>query len=441
MSQSKNDTLIGKAGSTYVGFDAITPHQQALQKKLPNKILLIFTLGLLAMNASLVNDAVIPALLDLSTYFNASVEQIQAIIPYFAIGLGIGQLIWGPCIDRFGRKSIIMLLVVLGLILNGILQFTANYTALLTVRVLQGIVFSGIGSIPSIVLKDAYSPKDFVIYNSYLMSIFFFGPALAPMIGGWLLLIMPWKGIYYFISLLILFSAAVFLIKIPETLDPEKRQSLNTIRILKNYGAILKDPRSVVLILAFTTFELASFAYPTLLPAVLMIDYKVSSTNSSYFLAMLIVFLSLGMYVSQHLIKKGVNLQTIWTVAAAGQVLAVALNILVIYTVKNEYTITAAMCSNTFFSGMISSSIMMVYLTRYPHITGTASSLMQAIMLLVPGLVISHCDFIIKSDRHEGTTMLLITGAAIALSGLCSLFYRAVWGINSSAGAGMAAGH
>ncbi|MFC6276543.1 MFS transporter [Psittacicella hinzii] len=417
----------GTAASTYRGFDAITPFQVELRKKIPHVAWLILILAFFPGYVGLANDAITPAINELSHDFNANLSQVQAIVPYFVLGMGIGQFLWGPTIDRFGRKTVAVLCVALAIILNFVMVIIKDYNSLVAVRIAQGVVYSGMGAVPSIVLKDVFSPRDFVIYNSWLITLFLFAPAIAPLFGGWVLIHLSWPWIYNIISGLMLISVILYLVLIPETLDPEKRQPFNTVRIIKNYGSILRSPRSVWLIILNSIFSITIFSFPTLLPAIYITDYGVSSDHFGYYFLPLILSIIVGVQLNQFMVKRGRSPARLWLFGAIAQVISTLVNFYVVYYALGVNSILIALCINVVFNGFQIGNMMAIYLMQYPHMTGTATSLITAIRLVVPGVLVSMISHL---DRHNGATLLISNAVVILICSAMSIIFHCIWKVD-----------
>ncbi|RIY31961.1 hypothetical protein CKF54_05840 [Psittacicella hinzii] len=415
-----------EAASTFKGVDYTSPHQQSLQSRIKSKLILLLILGIISVSAPVSNDALIPAILNLQDFFKVSLEQIQAIIPYFVIGLGIGQILWGPVIDRFGRKSVMVGLIVAAIVSNFIITYVTDYHSFLVMRVIQGIIYVGLGVIPSVVLKDIYSPREFIVYNAYLSTIFMFGPALAPLIGSVMMTVMPWQGIYHSLSVLLFVILLAFLKSIPETIDPEKKQPLHTWRILRNYGSILRTPPSVALIISITALEIAGIAIPTLLPATLIVDFGVTPTQSSMLLGVSILAIISGMLTNQYFVNRGARINNVWRVFSSLLLASIVFNISLFFIPHHISLIILGIALNGFFIGALNGTMYSVYLMRYENITGTALSLLLALMLILSGFILAPITHL---PRYHGLTLISVMGASALTVGLINLIYQKVWGI------------
>lgn len=100
------------------GFDYESDFQIELQKRIPPVYILVVVLAVLSMFSGLVNDAFVPAIQEMSNDFNVPPSSIQKLVSLYLIGSGIGQLFWGPFMDRFGRKKLVVVTCLLGILTN-----------------------------------------------------------------------------------------------------------------------------------------------------------------------------------------------------------------------------------------------------------------------------------------------------------------------------------
>ncbi|RIY31569.1 hypothetical protein CJP74_06985 [Psittacicella melopsittaci] len=426
MSQD-NNLPQGTPSTTYRGFDAVTPYQIELRKRLPPTVWLVLILAFFSGYVGLANDAITPAINELVKDFHTDTAHIQAIVPYFVLGMGIGQFLWGPTIDRFGRKTIVILCALVAIALNISMLVIHEYSTLIAVRIFQGIVFSGMGAVPQIVLKDVFSPRDFVIYNSWLMTLFLFAPAIAPLFGGIVLVKMSWPWIYVIISVMIVISTLCYIFFIPETLDPEKKQPFNTVRILKNYGTILRSPRSLWLIILNSVFSITVFSFPTLLPAIYITDYGVDPDHFGYFFLPLIVSIMVGIQLNQIFVKKGYSPVKLWIFGAIAQGLTTIVNFIFAYYYLNVHSILIALCLNVVFNGFQLGNMFAIYLMPYPYMTGTATSMITSLRLIVAGVLVTVFSHL---DRAGGATLLITNAFVLLICTAMSLIFNWIWKVD-----------
>ncbi|RIY34611.1 MFS transporter [Psittacicella gerlachiana] len=427
--KTTEEQVVGQASSTYVGFDTITPFQEQLRKKIPKIPVLLMILVFFSAFTGFANDAMVPGINELMEDFKVDGNRIQQIVPYFVIGNGIGLFLWGPTIDRFGRRSIIVFCGILAILLNFAATFVDSFSHLLAVRVLQGIVYAGMGAVPSVVLKDVFSPRDFVVYNSWLITLFLFTPAIAPLIGGWIILHSSWLWVFHAISLAIIFAILLYVWKIPETLDPEKRQSLNTIRIIKNYGSILATPSSLWLLCLNIFYMLVIVGPPSLLPVIAIGVYGIPGEYFGYISLPIVAAVMIGIQINQFCLRRKASPIKMWLVGTSLQLLSLGFNLYVIFTYQNLYLILACICTNCLFNGLQIGNTMAIYLMRYPHMTGTASSMLNGSRMLIGGVLVTLIGYL---PINGGKTLLIAITISLAIAGLLSYGYNVIWKTNTA---------
>ncbi|SDR80097.1 multidrug effflux MFS transporter [Winogradskyella sediminis] len=171
-------------------------------------------------------DAVLPALPKIGTYLNSMNEtENQKLITTIFLGLGFGQLIFGPLSDSFGRKPMVYIGFGVFIIASIICITTRNFEMMLFGRVLQGIGLSSPRTMSTAIVRDSYSGDHMAKILSIVTMTFILVPVIAPMLGQFLLLHFGWHSIFTvnlaFGSLIILW----FWKRQPETLHDNYKKS------------------------------------------------------------------------------------------------------------------------------------------------------------------------------------------------------------------------
>ena len=177
-------------------------------------------------------DAMLPALpaigLDLGVVND---NNNQLIITLLFLGLGCGQVIYGPLSDSYGRKPAIYLGFILFFI-GSILTLVANDLIVMLVgRFFQGLGLAGPRTLSLAIVRDLYSGRAMARVMSFIMTVFILVPMAAPAIGQGILLVADWRGIFGFIFGLSFFVSGWFFLRHPETLPVEMRVPFSISRI------------------------------------------------------------------------------------------------------------------------------------------------------------------------------------------------------------------
>tara|TARA_R110001592_G_scaffold363367_1_gene685275 strand:+ start:713 stop:1918 length:1206 start_codon:yes stop_codon:yes gene_type:complete len=169
-------------------------------------------------------DALLPALehIGVSIRIQNSTDN-QLLVTMIFLGLGFGQLIFGPISDSLGRKPVIYMGFAVFVIASFICVTATNLETMIIGRILQGIGLSAPRTISIAMVRDSFSGDYMAKIMSFIVVIFILVPVVAPAIGKLILDAYSWKAI--FISQLIIgFIIMIWLWKRqPETLPVEKR--------------------------------------------------------------------------------------------------------------------------------------------------------------------------------------------------------------------------
>ncbi len=200
----------------------------------------VFMAALLMASNAMAIDIMLPAMADIGAAFSLATENDrQLVIIAYMLGFGVSQLFYGPLTDRFGRRRVLFVSLGCYVVTSIACAVSQSFEWLIIARIAQGTAAGGSRVIAVSVARDLYSGRRMAKVMSLVMIVFMVAPIAAPSIGQLLLFFTDWKGIFW---ALVLFGAVMFvwvLLRLPETLPPEKRRSLNPPSILRNYWEVL----------------------------------------------------------------------------------------------------------------------------------------------------------------------------------------------------------
>ncbi|MDN3664444.1 multidrug effflux MFS transporter [Algibacter miyuki] len=191
-------------------------------------------------------DALLPALPEIGASLGAtSSSQNQLLITMIFLGIGFGQLIFGPISDSFGRKPIVYVGFLIFIIASIICVTTKNYEMMLFGRILQGIGLSSPRSLSTSMIRDEFSGDYMAKILSFVVMFFILVPIIAPMFGQFLINLFNWQAIFYFNLIFGLIIMIWFWLRQPETLPKEKRIKLSPHLFISGTKEFLKHKESV----------------------------------------------------------------------------------------------------------------------------------------------------------------------------------------------------
>lgn len=189
----------------------------------PNRLVYAITLGLLAALGPLCIDLYLPALPELARDLGSETATAQLSLTAGLLGLGAGQLLFGPMSDKFGRIRPLLLSLALLFIASIGCALAKDIHALLVARLFEGLAGAGGAVLSRAIARDMYSGHELTRFFALLMLVNGLAPIGAPVLGGALMTVLNWRGIF-----VVLAAIAVLLIllarwKLRETLPAERR--------------------------------------------------------------------------------------------------------------------------------------------------------------------------------------------------------------------------
>ncbi len=181
------------------------------------------TLGLLAALGPLCIDLYLPALPALARDLSSPTATAQLSLTAGLIGLGAGQLLFGPMSDKYGRVRPLLISLLLLVIASIGCALAQNIHQLLLARLLQGIFGAGGAVLSRAIARDMYSGHDLTRFFALLMLVNGFAPIAAPVMGGVMMTVFSWRGLFMVIAAVAVLLLFLTRIKLHETLMPERR--------------------------------------------------------------------------------------------------------------------------------------------------------------------------------------------------------------------------
>jgi DHA1 family bicyclomycin/chloramphenicol resistance-like MFS transporter len=215
----------------------------------------------MALNAFAI-DAMIPALPDIGRSLNVAHENDrQMVVVAYFIGFASTQLVWGPLADRFGRKPILAAGIVLYAAFALLCAAAGSFALLIAGRVAMGASAAVTRVLVVAMVRDLFEAEAMARVMSLVFMVFMLVPVLAPNIGQAILLVAPWQAIFVLLAVYAAAMLAWSWRRLPETLHPEYRRSLNWRPMAAAIWEAVREPQSRGYTLALTITFAALVAY------------------------------------------------------------------------------------------------------------------------------------------------------------------------------------
>ncbi|MPM23520.1 Bicyclomycin resistance protein [bioreactor metagenome] len=252
---------------------------QVKQKFLGSKGLILL-IAMLSAFVPLSTDLYLPALPGMSVYFGVDAGRINLTISLFFIFYALGTLIWGPLSDRLGRRTVLLVGLSIYLVASAFCASAKTVEVLMAFRVLQAIGGSAAGAVATAIVKDVYSGKQRQSVLAIVQSMVTISPAVAPVLGAFLLKVMSWRGVFWTlmgIGILALIGALLF----EETLLERNPGRLH--QSFARMGVVLQNKRFTLLLLLFSLTSVASLAFITSSTYIYQDNFHLSSQVYSFY--------------------------------------------------------------------------------------------------------------------------------------------------------------
>lgn len=362
----------------------------------------------------LATDVYLPSFPEITQDLSTSASSVQLTLTAFMIGLGLGQLVLGPLSDALGRRRPLLIGTVICLAAGIVCALAPSIGVLVAARFVQG--FSGAASvvIARAIVADITEGAATVRLMNVMMIIGGIMPVIAPMVGGLILQVADWRGIFWVISAVVAVMILGILFATRETLPPEQRQSGGLQRMGENIGTALRTPEYVSGVLVSALAFAALFAYISASPFVLQTILGLSTLAYSLLFGINALGMTAGSMISIRLagrveVRRTLGIALIaLTAAALGLVVAALAGVPAIPTLVLLFCVTTSM-------GFILGNASAVAMQAVPRISGTGSALMGALQFGVGAAVSPLVGLAGESDaRPMAFTMLVCAALALA---------------------------
>jgi DHA1 family bicyclomycin/chloramphenicol resistance-like MFS transporter len=345
------------------------------------KVILI--MGLLTAIAPLSIDMYLPAFPAIAKNLHSTVSEVTLSLSSFFIGISGGQLLYGPLLERYGRKP--------PLYVGLCIFFLASVGCALAQSVNMLIVFrffQAAGGCAGMVaaramVRDLFDTKDNARVFSMLMLVVSVSPIIAPTLGGYITAAFGWRYVFAMLILVVLLILIGTYFFLPESKKPDPTFSLKPAPILRNFASVLKHPHFITYALTGAISYAGLYAYLGGAPYVFMEIFKVTETQFGWIFSFIAAGLISASQVNNVVLKRYSSERIIGIASVCQSLIGVAFVCFVLFGWLNVFS--AILLAFLFLAcqGFIFPNATALALAPLGNNAGNASALIGAIQMTI----------------------------------------------------------
>lgn len=391
----------------------MTQEPEAPRLPLPEFIVLLAMM--FAMTAFSI-DAMLPAMPEIAGELSpAAPNRAQLIITSFVFGMGLGTFVTGPLSDALGRRRVIIGGAALYCLGAALAWIAPSLWLMLAARLLQGLGVAGPRVAAMALVRDLYAGRQMARIVSITMMVFVLVPAVAPLLGSWIIAGFGWRGIFPAFIAFALLSTAWFWLRQAETLPVRARRSLRFDMLAAAVREILTHRLVLMVILVMTLAFSCLFAtlsstqqvfdlhfgrgesFPRWFAVIALLSGLASVLNARLVVRVGMRAMATGTFVAQ-----AVNSAVMVLIFGAGLAPEAASFWLYLYWTVSVF----------FMAGLTIGNLNALALEPMGHIAGTAASVVTALATVLSVFVAAPIGL-----AFDGTPLPLMAGVFV-----CSAF-------------------
>ncbi|MFJ3902214.1 Bcr/CflA family multidrug efflux MFS transporter [Streptomyces sp. NPDC090025] len=388
-------------------------------------LLTTLVLGGLTALPPLSMDMYLPALPEVTQALHAPAATVQLTLTACLAGMALGQLVVGPMSDKWGRRRPLLIGMIVYVLATAVCALAPSAGLLVGFRLLQGLAGAAGIVIARAVVRDLYDGVEMARFFSTLMLISGVAPIVAPLIGGQILRITDWRGVFHVLTVVGIVLTLVVWRFLGETLPPERRHTGGVGEALRTMRGLLADRVFTGYMLTGGLAFAVLFAYISASPFVVQEIYGASPQTFSLLFGVNSVGLVAVGQINGKLLVGRVSLDKVLGFGLAVILLASVALLLMTTGVFGEpglLPIAAGLFVLMSAMGLAMPNTNAQALMRTPHAAGSASALLGTSSFLI-GAVASPLVGI--AGETTAVPMAVVqTGCAVAAVGCFLLLCR-----------------
>lgn len=342
---------------------------------------LILILGFLTALGPFSIDMYLPGFSGIAKDLHTTVAKVSMSLSSYFIGISAGQLLYGPLLDRFGRKKPLFIGLLVYILASLGCIYVSDIDAFILLRFIQAIGSCAATVASVAMVRDLFPVKDIPKVFSLLMLVLGLSPMLAPTIGGYVTEDFGWHMVFFILmcmGIAILIAAQVGL---PNSYKPDTSISLKPRPIILNFLNVFKEPQFYTYAFTGAVAFSGLFTYVAASPIVFMDIYKVDAKTYGWIFAFMSVSFIGSSQLNSLLLKKFTSEQMIFGALISQSVISIVFLVLAMNNLLGLYETIAMLFLFLACLGISNPNTAGLTMAPFAKNAGSASALMGAIQL------------------------------------------------------------
>jgi DHA1 family bicyclomycin/chloramphenicol resistance-like MFS transporter len=378
-----------------------------------NYIKLILILGSLTALGPFSIDMYLPGFSGIAKDLHTTVAKVSMSLSSYFVGISAGQLLYGPLLDRFGRKKPLFIGLLIYILASLGCVYVANIDSFIFLRFIQAIGSCAATVASVAMVRDLFPVKDIPKVFSLLMLVLGLSPMLAPTIGGYVTEDYGWHTVFFILMCMGIAILTAAQIGLPNTYKPDTTISLKPKPIISNFLKVLKEPQFFTYAFTGSIAFSGLFSYVAASPIIFMDIYHVDAKTYGWIFAFMSVSFIGSSQLNSVLLKRFSSEQMIFGALISQSVISIVFLILSLNNLLGLYETIGMLFLFLACLGISNPNTAGLTMAPFAKNAGSASALMGAIQLGLGALASFTIGMFVK-DSVAPMVIIMTTTTILA---------------------------
>ena len=372
-------------------------------------IQLILILGSLTALGPFSIDMYLPGFSGIAKDLHTTVAKVSMTLSSYFIGISAGQLLYGPLLDRFGRKKPLFIGLMVYILASLGCIYVADIDTFIGLRFIQAIGSCAATVASVAMVRDLFPVKDIPKVFSLLMLVLGLSPMLAPTIGGYVTEDYGWNTVYFILMCMGIAILIAAQLGLPNSYKPDTSISLKPKPIISNFMKVLKEPQFYTYAFTGSIAFSGLFTYVAASPIIFKDIYDVDAKTYGWIFAFMSVSFIGSSQLNSILLKKFSSEQMILAALISQSVISVVFLILALNDLLGLYETIIMLFLFLGCLGISNPNTAGLTMAPFAKNAGSASALMGAIQLGLGALASFAVGVFVKDSVVPMVLIMTIT--------------------------------